>query len=177
MTAPTFNTPSGQTIARELLIAYINTAGSSDSPKWAALGKRVEDSSAEYDWGEETIMDILGNSYTTMKKPVIMQAFDPLPLDAGDEASKFIWEKAVYEQNAQALAAQDMLIVHFYTTEFGGVAGSFAERYDACSLRVNGLGGEGGGNINMPIEVTYGGIRTVGGATNSGGTVTFTAAA
>lgn len=172
MPEPTFNTTAGQTIARELLIAYINTSNVG-SPKWSALGKRVEDSSAEMDWGEETILDILGNSYTTMKKPTITQSFDPLPLDAGDEASKYIWQLAVYEQNAQALANQDMLIVHFYTDSDGSVSGSFAERYDSCAVRVTGLGGEGGGNIEMPIEVTYGGKRTVGSATNNGGTVTF----
>lgn len=175
MATPSFNTNAGQTIARELLIAYINTAGSAGSPKWSPLGKRVEDSSQEWDWGEETILDVLGNSYTTMKKPTISQSFDPLPLDAGDEASKYIWGLAVYEQNAQALANQDMLIVHLYADASGTVSGSFAERYDACAVRVTGLGGEGGGNIDMPIEVTYGGVRTVGSASNDGGTVTFSA--
>lgn len=168
-----FNTPSGQPIARELLIAYINTTPDSD-PSWAPIGKRVEDSSEEFDWSEETIQDILGRSYTTMKKPTITQSFDPLPLDAGDEASKYIWGKAVYEQNAQAMASQDMLIVHQYVNADGSSAGSFAERYDSCSVRVTGLGGEGGGNIGMPIEVTYGGVRTVGRASNDGGDVTFT---
>lgn len=171
MAEPTFNTASGQTIARELLIAYINT-GSSGSPTWSPLGKRVEDSSQEFDWSEETIQDILGHSYTTMKKPTITQSFDPLPLDAGDEASKYIWNLAVYRQDAQALANQDMLIVHFYTQN-GGTSASFAERYDSCAVRVTGLGGEGGGNIDMPIEVTYGGVRTVGNASNESGNVTF----
>lgn len=32
----TFNTPEGQTIARELLIAYLNT-GSSSSPTWSPM--------------------------------------------------------------------------------------------------------------------------------------------
>lgn len=174
MAAPTFKTTAGQTIARELLIAYLNTA-EKGSPKWAPIGKRVEDSSQEYDWGEETMQDILGATYNTLKKPTITQTFDPLPLDAGDEASKHIWELAVYKQDAQAMAAQDMLIVHFYTGADGSSAGSFAERYDSCAVRVTSLGGEGGGNVGMPIEVTYGGNRTVGSATNEDGVVTFTA--
>ena len=45
----TFNTPGGQTIARELLIAYLNT-GTGAAPVWSPLGKRVEDSSTELDW-------------------------------------------------------------------------------------------------------------------------------
>ena len=36
------------------------------------------------------------------------------------------------------------------------------------------LGGEGGGFIGMPIDVTFGGTRTVGTAAISGNTVTFT---
>ena len=45
-----FNTTPGQTVARELLIAYLNT-GTHEEPVWSPIGKRVEDSSAEYDWG------------------------------------------------------------------------------------------------------------------------------
>lgn len=164
--ANTFNTTAGQTIARELLIAYLNT-GTVDIPVWSAIGTRVEDSSAEYDWGEETIQDILGKTYTTMKKPTVTQSFDPLPLDSAEAAVTYIWNLAVKEQDAQALANQDMLIVHLYAS------GSFAERYSACAVRVTSLGGEGGGNIEMPIEVTYGGERTLGSATIASGAVTF----
>lgn len=164
--AGTFNTPSGQTIARELMIAYLNT-GTSSAPVWSPLGTRVEDSSAEYDWSEETIQDILGKTYTTLKKPTVTQTFDPLPLDSAEAAVTYIWELAVKEQDAQALANQDMLIVHNYA--------SFAERYSACAVRTTSLGGEGGGNIEMPIDVTYGGTRTVGSATVAAdGTITFT---
>lgn len=166
--ADTFNTTAGQTIARELLIAYLNT-GTSDLPVWSPLGTRVEDSSAEYDWSEETIQDIMGKTFTTMKKPTITQTFDPLPLDSGEAATAHIWNLAVKEQDAQALANQDMLIIHLYSST------SFAERYSACAIRVTSLGGEGGGNIDMPIDVTYGGTRTLGTAASADGVVTFTA--
>lgn len=63
----TFNTPAGQTIARELLIAYLNT-GTASEPVWSAVGKRVEDSSSEYDWQTETKKDILGSTYGTMNR-------------------------------------------------------------------------------------------------------------
>lgn len=162
-----FNTTAGHAIGRELLIAYINT-GTSASPTWSPLGTRVEESSAEYDWSEETIQDILGNTFTTMKKPTVTQSFDQCPLDSGEAALTYIWGLAVKDQDAQALSAQDMLICHYYEIT------SFAERYTSCAVRVTGLGGEGGGNIEMSIEVTYGGTRTVGIVTNTNGTVTFT---
>lgn len=163
----TFNSPAGQTIARELLISYLNV-GEKETPSWKPVGKRVEDSSSEYDWQTESRQDILGSTFGTMKKPIITQSFEPCELDSGDEAQKKIWDLAVVEQNAQALANMDMLIVHAYA--------GFAERYESCMIEVTGTGGEGGGSIGMPINVTYGGTRTVGSATVSEGKITFTPA-
>ena len=172
MPSQTFNTVSGRTIGRELLIAYLNT-GTTSNPIWDPLGRRVQDSSTELDWESDTVRDILGSTYGTMKKPKITQTFDPCDLDGGDDAQLKIWNLAVNEQNPQALAALDMLIVHFYA---GDVSAPFAERYSACMIEVTGLGGEGGGNIGMPMTVTYGGTRTVGTATRdtATGAITFT---
>ncbi len=168
----TFNTDAGKTIARELLIAYLNT-GTSATPVWSPVGKRVEDSSAELDWDANTTRDILGNTYGTLKKPIISQSFEPCDLDGSDAAQVKIWNLAVKEQDAQALANQDMLIVHFYA---GEKATPFAERYASCMVEVTGLGGEGGGNVGMPITVTYGGTRAIGtAAKGNDGTITFTA--
>ena len=167
-----FNTTAGQTVDRALMIAYLNT-GTNSAPVWSPLGKRVEDSSAEYDWSDETKQDILGNTWATMKKPVVTQTFDPCELDASDAAQQKIWNLAVVQQDAAALANQDMLIVHLYAGT--ATTAAFAERYESCMVKPSSLGGEGGGNIGMPIDVTYGGKRTTGTAAVSDGTVTFTA--
>lgn len=171
----TFNTQAGNTIARELMIAYLNT-GSSLAPTWSPVGKRVEDSSSEYDWSEETKNDILGQTYTNLKKPTITQTFEPGELDSDDTAQVRIWNLAVKDQDYAALANMDMLIVHFYA---GTASAPFAERYSACTVRPTGLGGEGGGNVGMPVDITYGGIRTVGTAAkdSESGEITFTPAA
>lgn len=169
----TFNAKAGETIGRELLVALLNT-GTSDAPVWSPVGRRVNDSTAEYDWQNETEKDIVGNTYTTKKKPIITQTFDPWSLSGGDAAQQKIYQLAVVEQNAQALSNMDMLIAHYYTKE-GETTASFAERYDGCSIDVTGIGGEGGGNIAMPIEVVYGGNRTIGTVTkDESGVVTFT---
>lgn len=169
----TFNTVSGQTIERELLIAYLNT-GTSAVPVWSPVGKRVTDSSEQIDWSSETNTDIMGNSYTELKKPVITQTFDPVPLDGGDSAIVKMWNMGIKDQDRSALAAQDMLIVHLYA----GTANSamFAERYTSCAVVPSSLGGEGGGTLGMPLEVTYGGERITGTAAKSSstGTITFT---
>ena len=172
--AADFNTTSGETIARELMILYLNT-GTSSTPVWSPLGKRVEDSSAELDWSDETIQDILGDTYTTLKKPVMTQSFDPYRLDSGDAAIEKIWQLAVESHDAQALANMDVLLVHFYA---GTAATPFAERYPASAIKPTGLGGEGGGSMEMPIDVTFGGTRVVGTASKgTGGVITFTPAA
>lgn len=107
------------------------------------------------------------------EKPIITQSFDPCDLDAGDAALKKIWDLAIKQQNAAALANQDVLIVHHYA----GTAKTavFAERYDASMVKPSSLGGEGGGSVGMPIDVTLGGNRTTGtAAVGSNGAITFT---
>jgi hypothetical protein len=139
----TFNTAAGQTVARELLIAYLNT-GTSDSPVWSAIGKRVEDSSIEMDWATESKVDIFGNTYTTGKKATKTQTFEPCELDGSDVAQLKIWNLAIKDNDVNALLSQDMLIVHAYA----GTADTavFAERYSSCAVLPSGLGGEGGGS-------------------------------
>ena len=170
----TFNTTGGQTIDRELVIAFLNT-GTSSTPVWSPLGKRVEDSSMDFDWSDESTQDILGATYGTMKTPVVTQSFDPYKLDGNDAAIVKIWNLAIKDRDAQALAAQDVLLVHFYA---GSADAPFAERYSAAMIRPTGLGGEGGGNMEMPIDVTFGGTRKVGTAAKDSttGAISFTPA-
>lgn len=163
-----FVMPDGQTTGRETLVACLNT-GTKDVPVWSPVGIRVYDSQADYDWQRETNQDIVGNAYSTMKKPIITQSFDPWELSGGDAAQNKIWNDGIRRQDAQAMANQDMLIVHKYAGD-----NYFAERYTACAIEINSIGGEGGGSLAMPITVTYGGERTVGTVAASEGAFVFT---
>lgn len=166
-----FNTAEGVTVARELMIAYLNT-GTKDSPVWSPVGKRVEDSSIEMDWSTESKTDIFGDTYTVGRKATKTQTFEPCELDASDAAQKKIWNLAIKDDDINALLNQDMLIVHFYAGESGA---PYAERYPACSVLPTSIGGEGGGTMGMPIDVTYGGTKQRGTATKGdNGAVTFT---
>lgn len=166
----TFNTVENQTIDRELLILCLNT-GTAEAPVWSPVGKRVADSSMEYDWSEETSTDILGNTYTTMNKPKITQTFDPWNLDAGDKAQLRIWNDAIRNHDTNAMSNNDMLVLHTYAgTKDTAI---FAERYSACAVKPSSLGGAGGGKLAMPISVTYGGPRTTGTASVKDGAITF----
>lgn len=166
-----FNTKKGATVARKLLILYLNT-GTSEAPVWSVIGKRVEDSSMEYDWGDETKTDILGDTYTELKTPTITQTFDPCELDAGDKAQLRLWNQSIKDHDVAAMSNNDVLVVHAYTGD--AESGAFAERYMSSTVRPTSLGGSS--NIGMPIDVTFGGKRQTGTATSTGGTVTFTAA-
>lgn len=165
----TFNTTPGAVVERKLLILYLNT-GTNESPVWKPIGKRVEDSSMEMDWGEESKTDIFGDIYTTMKKPVITQTFEPCELDAGDAAQMKIWNQAIKDQDVAAMTNNDLLVVHAYA----GTADTavFAERYPASAVKPSGLGGSN--NVGMPIDVTFGGTRETGTAAVADGAVTFT---
>ena len=167
-----FNTVEGQTIARETLIACLNT-GTTSAPVWSPVGIRVYSSQADYDWQRETQQDIVGNAYSSMKKPIVTQSFDPWELSGGDAAQEQIWNNGIRRQDAQAMSGNDMLIIHKYA----GTAETavFAERYESCAIEINSIGGDGGGNLAMPITVTYGGTRTTGTVAVNGGEFTFTA--
>lgn len=168
----TFNTPAGQVVDRKLLILYLNT-GTNEAPVWSPIGKRVEDSSMEYDFGEESKTDIFGEVYTNLKKPIITQTFEPCELDAGDVAQVKIWNQAIKDQDVAAMANNDLLVVHAYAgTKDTAV---FAERYGSCLVKPSSLGGSS--NVGMPIDVTFGGTRTTGTAAVSNGKVTFNTAA
>ena len=69
-----FSGNTGEAIARELLLLYLNT-GTKEVPVWSLIGHRVEDSSMELDWQRESIKDIVGTTRNSMKKPIITQSF------------------------------------------------------------------------------------------------------
>lgn len=164
-----FNTPAGNPVARKMLILYMNT-GSKELPKWSAIGRRVEDSSMEFDWNENASTDIFGDTYTEYKPPVITQTFEPCVLDSADEALQKIWNQAIRDQDTGAMVNNDLLVVHAYA----GTADTavFAERYPSSAIRPSGLGGST--NVGMPINVTFGGQREKGTAAVTDGVVTFT---
>lgn len=166
-----FNAKEGVTIARKDLISCLNT-GETASPKWSPVGIRVYSSAEEFDWQEETNTDIMGNVYSNLKEPIITQNYDGWEPSGGDAAAIKVWNQAIRDHDVQAMANNDMLIVHKYVFSDGSTK-FFGERYKACKVAPSGLGGDGGGNLTMPTTVTYGGERSIGDVTISEGSITF----
>lgn len=166
----TFNVDAQQPAKTDALLTLLNV-GTREVPDWAPLGIRVTSSSTEFDWQKEEVKDIIGNTYANIKSPIITQTFDAWTVNGGDRAQEHIWNLGIKDQDVSALQAQDILRVHFYA---GDKSAPFAERYEASTVLINSHGGEGGGNLAMPITITYGGKRTTGTATSADGKVTFT---
>ena len=164
-----FNTKQNQTIGRELLLLCLNT-GTPEAPVWSPVGKRVSDSTMAYDWKKESSTDIMGKTYTQLSRPEITQTFDPWQLDSADAAQKLIWDLGIRQQDSDALANMDMLVIHKYVGTT--VSAMFAERYNACAVTPSSLGGSS--KLAMPIEVTFGGERTTGTVGIAEGAFTFT---
>ena len=87
-----------------------------------------------------------------------------------------VFEETGYDHLVSAMpsgetrkANLDMLVVHLYA---GSAGAAFAERYSACAVKPSGLGGSA--NVGMPLDVTFGGKRTVGTAVSADGVITFT---
>lgn len=166
-----FNNPAGQAVARHMMLLFLNT-GTENEPVWSPVGYRVEESSMELDWQKQSSQDIMGQTYSTMKKPIKTQSFTPWVLTNGDAAQKHLWKLAIVDEDAEALCNQDVLVVHKYA----GTAETavLAIRNESSSIEVTSFGGAGGGSMEMPITVTYGGTRTIGTAAVKDKTVTFT---
>lgn len=151
---------AGQPVERKDYLVYGN-AGTYESPIWNVMGTRVEESTAEEDWSEGSITDVLGDTYTSAKTPITSQDFDPCPVDPGDKYQQRLIKHYVIDRNAQALISQDLLRVHAYLHD-GTDTYAFAERFPNSKVLPTGLGGEGGGNLTMPVSVTFGGTREKG---------------
>lgn len=164
-------TGDGISATREMLITFLDT-GTTETPVWSAMGAKVTDSNIEYDWGLETITDILGVNHTKAKTAQMNQSFSGSEIVAGDSVMNHLVDLAVVQKDPAKLVNQDCLIVHVYLKNSDGA--SFAERYPASSVVPTTVGGEGGGALVSDIDVTYGGARAVGSAKVSDGTVTFT---
>ena len=100
-----FNTTAGQTVDRELLIAYLNT-GEESTPEWSPLGTRVTDSSMEYDWQEESAKDILGTTRTSMKKPIITKELEAISQDAKAIEERFYKDLEFGDQGAECCCSR-----------------------------------------------------------------------
>lgn len=159
---------NGETAVREHLLLYANT-GTDSEPVWSIIGRHVESSDMEYDYSKEDKKDIVGNTYSELKKPIVTQTFDSIPVMGGDPVIEKIYTNT-RNQDISAMTQNDLLVIH----RFAGADGAYeAERYKASTILCTRQGGDGGGFLTYGLDVTFGGDHVLGTASIADATVTF----
>ena len=153
--ATAFNVTAGLEIERKYMTTWVNV-GDSETPVWECVGAGVEDSAIETNADVSTTTDILGVTKTKVNKLERAQTLDPMTATGGSLLQVKLYNDIRYEK-LSAMSAYEVMIVHGYV----GTDASFeAELYGACTLLVTSIGGSS--YVDMPIEITLGGEKTLG---------------
>ena len=161
--AMAMNLAPGAVAQRKTLIMVAEwPASGSESPNREILGTRTEDSSYELNPDIQTSQDILGKTYTDVNKTEPQQTFDPFYLIGGSKLGEFL-VNAVLENNIDAYtnAFNIYIIAAFISDNAGETATSYrTAKHTNCSIIPTAIGGDT--RNNMPIEVHYSNIITMG---------------
>lgn len=161
--AMAMNLAPGAVAQRKTLIMVAEwPASGSGSPNREILGTRTEDSSYELNPDIQTSQDILGKTYTDVNKTEPQQTFDPFYLIGGSKLGEFL-VNAVLENNIDAYtnAFNIYIIAAFISDNAGETATSYrTAKHTNCSIIPTAIGGDT--RNNMPIEVHYSNIITMG---------------
>ena len=165
-----FNLAEGATAERKMLsLWYEDTSGESSS--YEIIGYRVEDSSMETSWSnDEDKTDIIGSAYGTLGAPVITQNLSDWSIIGGNKLQVALHNDMRYNNFANLAGGYKFIIVYHYA----GTADTAmqAERYPACKVKVNSLGGST--ETNLDVDITFGGQKEIGTAAIAAGVLTFT---
>lgn len=177
--AMAMNLAQGAVAQRKTLIMVAEwPASGSGTPNREILGTRTEDSSYELNPDIQTSQDILGNSYTDVNKTEPQQTFDPFYIIGGSKLGEFL-VNAILENNIDAYTnAFNIYIIAAFISETTGEGAQAATSYRTakhtnCSIIPTAIGGDT--RNNMPVEVHYSNIITMGSVDKLSDDFTFTA--
>lgn len=164
-----FNLAAGQKADRKLEMHFVNV-GTSESPEWEILGRGVEDASMAFNHDVSQIVDILGISDTEVSAAKPQLDLDPMNIRGGQKLSAKLLD--IERRNAiSELSTFEVLNVHAYL----GAEKSFqAELHKNCTIVPQSLGGST--YVGLPLNVHLSNDKTLGTATVTNGTATFSAA-
>ena len=161
--AMAMNLAPGAVAQRKTLIMVAEwPASGSESPNREVLGTRTEDSSYELNPDIQTSQDILGKTYTDVNKTEPQQTFDPFYLIGGSKLGEFL-VNAVLENNIDAYTnAFNIYIIAAFISETSGETTTAyrTAKHTGCSIIPTAIGGDT--RNNMPIEVHYSNVITMG---------------
>lgn len=160
---------SGERAQRKTLITVAEWGTSNRE----ILGTRTEDSSIEINADIETTTDVRGITYTDVNKTEPQQDFDPYYLLGGSALGEYLFQ-AILENDIAAY--NGTFTIYIISAIIDGGTGSThaykAVKHTGCSIIPTAVGGDS--YVNMPIEVHYSNVITVGTVDKLGEDFTFT---
>lgn len=147
------NLPDGQRAERKTLITvaeWTDSTGTSSTQKREILGKRVEDSSVEFNADIATVTDILGITYTDVNKTEPVQSFDPFNIIGGSDLASYLTEAALSNDITKY---NNVFTIYIIAAFSGSSSAYFAVKHTGCSIIPTSIGGDA--YVGMPIEVHY----------------------
>ena len=163
--AMAMNLATGAVAQRKTLIMVAEWPETgSETPNREILGTRTEDSSYALNPDIQTSQDILGKTYTDVNKTEPQQTFDPFYLIGGSKLGEFL-VNAVLENNIDAYTnAFTIYIIAAFISETTGSGTPTTyyrtAKHTGCSIIPTAIGGDT--RNNMPIEVHYSNVITMG---------------
>lgn len=156
-------------VKRSELATFLNT-GTKAIPVWSRMGKGITSQTIAYNPATTSEIYIDEDSGTTNLDSYTLNISTPQTAIKGNAVFDYVdnlrQTRAVGED-----AETEVLIVYIYDEESTGVYK--AERNNAV-IQIDDFGGEGGGNTVLNYTVNLNGDPTLGTATITGGTVSFT---
>lgn len=160
-------------IERKYLGLAIDVSDDGGQPEYLVAGYKITDSALEFNGEEETIIDIHGDTYTTIKNFSPKQSFEPHSLTTVGEHGKIGEKLMQYFMDgdmSKFTQFKCVLIFGFYGKNSQGLYRALL--YDGCTINPQSLGGDA--FVDMPFEVSLGGSRTKGYATGLKNIIEFT---
>ena len=123
---------------------------------WEPLGVGTEDASIAYEYDEETTTDIWNTTETLVNSVSQSISFDPYYVKAGDTLQAILIDM-INREAWDELPGFKILVARYYIGEDGKYQ---AMTYDGCTIKVQSEGGSS--YVSIPIEVSFGGQKTMG---------------
>ena len=141
---------------RHMLAMWVEVEQEEGRVAWEPLGIGTEDASLNYEYDEATATDIWNTTETLINSVNKSISFDPYFVRAGDNLQATLIDILNREAWGE-LSNFKILLVRYYI----GKPGKYqAMTYDGCTIKVQSEGGSG--YVSMPIDVNFGGSKTLG---------------
>ena len=151
-------------VERKYLAHYVNVSKTTDTANWELLGYKVADASVEFNWDEETVTDITGKTYKTIKKSGPEMTLDGYIIN---QKSTFLLElsKKAIRNAYTEFANNEILTVYFWLSKDNTY---LAKKETECSIVPSSIGGEG--NVGITPVITFSNKATFGSVAKGVGT-------